>query len=219
MPFPQRLLTDGEEVVLELHPHWVVLVKPFVWTVLVLAATVGIVVRWPHGPIAVLYVLLAILAVNVLWLLARVLRRQSTNIVITTTRLIRRTGILGRSGLELRLERINELSYRQTLIGRLVGEGRIEAETGGESGVVVFEHVAHPASVQSLVTEQISMARRRMGWAMGGPGGPLGASSQAGGPTGRTVADQLVDLDELRQRGILTDAEFEDKKRDLLGRI
>jgi uncharacterized membrane protein YdbT with pleckstrin-like domain len=211
MGLPRRLLTSDEEIILQLRPHWVVLTTPIFFILLGVAVGVTAVVRFPHAPIILGDILLALIGVAVLWLGVRLVRRQTTSVVITTTRLIRRSGILGRTGLEVRLDRVNELTYHQTLIGRLLREGWLEVETGGEAGVVIFDYLPHPDAVQSVVTEQVSAVRRQLG---GLPRNPLVPSA-----TGRTVADQLVELDGLRQRGILSDEEFAAKKRDLLDRM
>jgi hypothetical protein len=39
VPFPRRLLTEGEEIVLDLRPHWIALVKPILWTVVIGSVT------------------------------------------------------------------------------------------------------------------------------------------------------------------------------------
>ncbi|MDH3754637.1 MAG: SHOCT domain-containing protein, partial [Acidimicrobiia bacterium] len=43
------------------------------------------------------------------------------------------------------------------------------------------------------------------------------AASGARDPQPASIAEQIAQFDELRQRGLLTDEEFESKKRDLLG--
>jgi hypothetical protein len=137
--------------------------------------------------------------------------------------------VLSRQGVEIRLDRINELSYRQTLLERIVRTGSLVLEVGGETGVVLFNHLPQPAAVQSLVTEQIDNLRRGV-WQ--GPAVQPGASAPASvatyqapvpmppppapAPVGPTVADRLVQLDDLRQRGILSESEFQAKKMELL---
>jgi hypothetical protein len=48
---------------------------------------------------------------------------------------------------------------------------------------------------------------------------PVPAAAGAGEPTAVSVHRQLVEIDDLRRRGILTDAEFEQKKAELLSRL
>ena len=191
---------------------------------------------------------------------ARLVRWFATNLVVTTTRIVQRSGVLSRNGFELRLERINQLSYHQTLVGRMFRTGELLVEMGGDTGVVVFDHVPRPAAVQSVITEQINAVHRRpapqpdsewdrspwdqerstkglsgdepprgragTGRAIAGDHAddtpflrewPRATTARYGGEP--TVADRLVQLDELRRRGILTDAEFAAKKAELLDRL
>jgi membrane protein YdbS with pleckstrin-like domain len=243
--FPRRLLTEGEEVVVELRPHWAFLGWPLVAAVAALVLFVGLdVVAFPHAPVGVRYVLLAVLAVALVWLAGRTLRWVTTSLVLTTTRLLERSGVLGRRALEIRLERINELSYHQSLPGRVARTGELMIETGGESGDIMFEHVPRPSALQSLITEQISAfhENRRIRFGASpvptdGPGAPYhedtpptgGPPVTAAGPAadpgpGRagaapTVADRLMQLGELRRRGIVSAAEFEAKKAELLEQL
>lgn len=244
MAFPRRLLTEGEEVVVELRPHWAFLGWPLVAGMAALGLTIGISVAFPHAPAGFGYVVLGVLAVAVLWLAGRVLRWITTSLVLTTARLVERSGVLGRRALELRLERINELSYHQSLPARLVRTGELTVETGGESGDITFEHVPRPAAFQSLITEQISAyhENRRTRFdsptdRANGPGAPQHADTPphggtavplasppvgpAAGPAGGppSVADRLMQLDELRRRGVVSTAEFDAKKAELLEQL
>jgi hypothetical protein len=246
MAYPRRLLTEGEDVVVELRPQWAFLGWPLVAAIAAAVLVVGVDIAF-HPPKALLYVLFGVLAVALLWLAGRVLRWITTSLVLTTTRLIERSGVFARRALELRLERINELRYHQSLPGRIFRTGELMVETGGESGDVMFEHVPRPAAFQSLITEQISAfhENRRIRFAppsdSEGPGAPehadtpphglppaptapapVGTGSTGPGPTGTgtpSVADRLMQLGELRRRGIVSAAEFEAKKAELLKQL
>ncbi|HVC70393.1 MAG TPA: PH domain-containing protein [Acidimicrobiales bacterium] len=245
MTFPRKLLTDGEDVVVDLRPHWAFLGWPLVATVATVLVAIGLEAAVTNLPSPLLYVLLAAIGLTVLWLAGRVLRWVTTSLVLTTMRIIERSGVFARRALEIRLERINELSYHQSLAARLGRTGEVMVEMGGETGVVMFEHVPRPAAFQSLITEQMSAlqyGRPATGPAVSpGPAGPgsraedrphsLGDSTP---PTGApvvsattaqqraaepTVADRLTQLSELRRRGVVTEAEFEAKKAQLLEQL
>lgn len=227
MPFPTRLLASNEEVVLEVHPHWCYLGWPLVSTGAAVAISVALVVAVPSAPVQLVYVLLALVGVCALWLLGRFLRRATTTIVVTTARVVRRSGVLSRTSLEIRLERINELSCHQSVGGRVLGSGEVMVEVGGETGVVVFDHVPQPQVVQSVMSDQVS------GWhrAANHPGfqprtvrsgesdtPPTGTDSQASPSAGvaASAGDRLLQLDQLRKRGIVSEAEYEMKRQQLL---
>jgi len=150
--------------------------------------------------------------------------------VVTTARVVRRTGVLSRSSLEVRLERINELSSHQSIGGRILGSGEVLVEVGGETGVVVLDHVPRPAIVQSVISEQVSNWHRRSAVPaygeraayrdprLGGrdtpPAGTQRTAADAG--SGPSPAQRLVQLDELRRRGLLTEPEYEVKRQQVL---
>lgn len=241
MPFPRRLLTEDEEIVVELRPHWAFLGWPMVVAGAAVILAIAVVASFPNAPVGVLYALLALVTGAALWLAGRLVRWFATSLVVTTSRIVQRSGVFSRSGLELRLERVNQLSYRQSIPGRLFHTGELHVEMGGETGVVVFDHVPRPAAVLSVITEQIDAVHRRAGapfskrpeGSWDGPGPwheqdlgvtgdtpPSGVARVSSSPEGHaSVADRLVQLDELRRRGIVTDAEFASKKADLLDRL
>ena len=161
MPFPRRLLTEDEEVVVEIRPHWAFLGRPLVVAVGVVALSIAVMVVFSNAPPAVLYMLLVLVACSALWLVGRLVRWFATSLVVTTTRIVQRSGVFGRTGLELRLERVNQLSYHQSISDRILRTGELHVEMGGETGVVVFDRVPRPAAVQSIITEQIDALRHR----------------------------------------------------------
>jgi len=232
MPFPRRLLTEDEEVVVELRPHWAFLGWPLVSAVGAVALAIAVLVVFSHAPAGVMYVLLVLVGGTAMWLAARLVRWFATTLVVTNTRIVQRSGVLSRNGFELRLERVNQLSYHQTIVDRIFRTGELHVEMGGETGVVIFDHVPRPAAVQSVITEQINALHHRHGaasdstWEVDPGPGPTGDTPPAGTPRVArppfgegSVAGRLVELDELRRRGILTEAEFASKKAELLDRL
>jgi hypothetical protein len=242
--FPRKLLTEGEDVVVDLRPHWAFLGWPLVATLAAVILAIAVEITFSNTPSGVLYVLLAAIGLTGLWLAGRVLRWMTTSLVLTTMRIVERSGVFSRRALEIRLERINELSYHQSLAARLGRTGEVMVEMGGETGVVIFEHVPRPAAFQSLITEQMSAlpnGRRAAGpppqTAPGAAVGqiwpadetpPSGAPVVSGTAAGRSaaatgpepsVADRLTQLSELRRRGVVTEAEFEAKKAQLLEQL
>lgn len=160
MPFPRRLLNDDEVVIVDLRPHWWVLAGPASLLALSLAVAVTVSIVVPgvaHDP-----VLIASLVV-VLVVLARFIRRYarwgSTNMVLTTERLVVRTGVFAKAGREIPLERIEEITYRQSLFERMIGAGDLLVESGGERGPQVLRMVPRPVHVQQAIHRQVAHAR------------------------------------------------------------
>ena len=160
MPFPRRLLNDHEEVVLDLHPHWWALSGPALALAACLAAAVvaSVAVHGAaHDPVVI--ALLVVVLVALWWFVRRYLRWATTNFVLTTDRLIFRSGVLARHGRELPLERVEDVSFHQTLFERLLGAGDLLVESGGERGQQVFSRIPRPARVQNEIWRQVSKDR------------------------------------------------------------
>ena len=156
MPFPRRLLNDDEEVVLDLHPHWWTLAAPSVALALALAAAIAASVR-VHGTVhdPVVIALLMVVLAALVWFVRRYLRWATTNFVVTTDRLIFRSGVLAKHGRELPLQRVNDITFHQSLFERMLGAGDLMVESGGERGQQTFSRIPHPADVQNEIYRQM----------------------------------------------------------------
>lgn len=248
--FASDLLTDDEELLAEMRPHPALLMPPVAVLVAAIAAAVAIAVHFPGAPVAVAWVLAAMILLPALWTLARLLQWRAARFVVTSSRLIHRRGVLRHDVVQLRLHRVAEVHLRQTLRGRLIGYGQLVFEVAGGDGPLVVEDVRRPRGLLRLITAQLDrldVARRPPAFAetpdprtattngqwgapppratkrrLGDtpPRGVLTArSTAASAPSGTSVPEQLVALDELRRRGIITDAEFAGKKAELLSRL
>ncbi|MGB8859034.1 MAG: PH domain-containing protein [Ilumatobacteraceae bacterium] len=208
MPFPKKNLNSNETIALDMHPHWWYFAEPafallgsIVIGIIVLTQTdSGTTARKAAGIAAV-----ALLVITALWLIGRYLKWLTTNFVITSQRLIFRQGVVAKSGIEIPLERVNNVNFNQSVFERMLGAGDLLIESGGEDGQQRFTDIRHPDKVQNLVHAQVeSLIQRRAGYA------------HAGGTTGGDVAEQLERLEGMLTRGTLTQEEFDAQKRKLL---
>jgi membrane protein YdbS with pleckstrin-like domain len=206
MPFPARLLTDGEEVVVDVRPHWWYLAGPVLVLGLVIIGAISAAVL--AAPSWLDWVAIAALALAAVWLVGRYIRWASTSLVVTNHRLISRTGVLVRSSREIPLLALTDISYRQNLLERIIGAGDVLLESAGREGREVFPDLPRPARIQQAIVVQMDQARRQ------GSGG-----SGSGGPAAWLIPAQIEHLDVLRRRGVITDAEFQAKKTELLDRL
>ena len=144
MAFPDDILTDDEEVVLHLHPHWGSLVVPVLAGVVALAATVLGVFFIPTGflqkPAQYLVLLLGIAAIGYFSVLPW-LRWITTHYVVTTARLIIRDGITDRRRRDIPLVWLRNVSIDQSLAGRLLGSGTLLIDSAGDRGRILLADV------------------------------------------------------------------------------
>ncbi len=219
MPYPKKLLNEGEDVALDLRPHWWFFSKHiasgiplFVVVVLILSQTHDTTRKW-------LFLLWAIVAVVWAgWLGLKYLEWNFTHFVVTDDRVIYRTGVLAKRGVEIPMERINNINFHQGIFERFIGAGDLDIESAGKDGQSHFDDVWHPDGVQQELYRQMEAnAKKRASW--GNPAPPVAPASAAAAAAAPTVPEQLNQLADLRDRGVITAAEFETKKAQLLERM
>jgi uncharacterized membrane protein YdbT with pleckstrin-like domain len=150
MAYPSRLLLDGERVVLELHPHGKRLVVPVLALLLVLAATGYLLAVAGDGRLQVVVAAFAALLVG-RFSLVPFLRWRGTLFVVTDRRVVLRSGVLSRSGRDVLLSRINDITFSHSLVERLLGCGTLVVDAAGERGEVVLTAVPGVEQVQRTV--------------------------------------------------------------------
>jgi uncharacterized membrane protein YdbT with pleckstrin-like domain len=211
--FPKKLLNDGEEVVLDLRPHWIYMAEPT--AALVGSILLGVIVLVSAGDGAVWSVVKVMVALVVLfclgWFGIRYAKWSNTNFVVTTDRVIHRVGVISKHGIEIPLERINTVFFNQSVFERLLGAGDLGIESAGERGAETFEDVRKPAIVQNEIYRQMEANSSRLYG-----GGRHNAPTQQ---QGLSIPEQVEKLDELRKRGVISEQEFAAKKADLLNRM
>jgi len=215
MPFPRRLLNDGEEITLDLRPHWWFFANHIFTGVPLLVALV-LIHGGTHGDVRrVLYWIWGLLAlVWAGWLGIQYLKWNFTHFVITTDRVLYRTGVLSKKGVEIPLERVSNINFRQSIWERAIGAGDLNIESAGRDGQSTFNDVRHPEAVQQELYKQMELnARKRAGW------NQVPAAPAAPSAPGPSIPEQLEQLAGLRDRGVISAQEFEAKKAQLLERM
>lgn len=230
MAFPKHLLNAGEDIAVDFNPHW--------WYFWEAAATgLGVIVLAflafkPDGTFGDILTYAWYVAV-VVWLGSttwRWLTWRTTHFVVTSDRLIFRSGVFSRTGREIPLERINDITFNQTLFERMLGAGDLVIESAGTQGQQKFSDIPNPEFVQAEIYRQIEGNAKKtaeyskidpalIAQAMAAPPPTGPAPTPPPGVPGESVTDQLSKLAELRDKGVITQADFEAKKAELLGRI
>ncbi len=158
-------LSEGEHLVLKLHQHWKTVLMPL----LILAATV----------VALLVLLLAVpsvrdaaagrlalgavaLVVVIVFVAVPLLRWRTTSYELTNRRLRLRAGVLTRTGRDFPLTRISDVSFKQGLLDRLLGCGRLVVESPGEHGQLVLTEIPSVQHVQATLFQLVEDEQARL---------------------------------------------------------
>ena len=191
---------------MNVRPHWWFFSRQL--AALIVASLVGGVALWLDLGEITYWAAGIVLLLALAWFFFRYLVWATTHFLVTTDRLITRNGVLNRSGVEIPLERVNTVFFRQTLFERLLGSGDLVVESASEQGAQKFTDIKKPLAVQNEIYQQMEANENRKFDRVGSPA--TSASS---------IPDQIEELDKLRQKGVVSDKEFEQKKSELLKRM
>ncbi len=219
-PYPEKLINEGETLVLDLKPHWW-----FFWKHIASGAGILVVViLWLSfgSAKALSYPIAIAIVVYVGFVVVKYLGWTYTHFVLTDRRVVARSGIVSKQGTEIPLDRVNNIDFSQKIFERLIGAGDLSIESAGRDGQSHFENVRHPDMVQQEIYRQMEVnSRRQATWqadaiASANPGMQSARPPTAAAPD---VADQIAKLATLRDQGAITTEEFERKKAELLDRM
>jgi len=217
VPYPEDSLHPNEDLVLDLHPHWWFIAKSVI--VVVAAVIFGVVVLAIGLPDPVKVLAALVVLGSLVWFLDRYARWVTIHFVLTSDRVIYRSGLVAKRGIEIPLENINAIHFEQRVFERLLGLGDLKIDSASIQGFSVFDDIQHPDKVQNEIYLQMEANDQRRFRGMPGnqPGAPGAPAAPA--PPVLSVPEQLEKLSELRDRGVITDEEFQAKKTELLGRM
>jgi uncharacterized membrane protein YdbT with pleckstrin-like domain len=200
--FPRKLLNTGEDVVVDLRPHWWFFAGP---AGLLAVTVVGLVVAAAADAPGLVRLVLGCVALAALgWFAGRYTRWATTNFAVTTDRIIFRHGVVAKQGIEIPLERVNTIFFHQSIWERMIGTGDLVIESAGEKGSEPFTDIRKPSRVQNEIYRLMEENATR---------------TASGGQRDLSIPEQIDRLDDLRRRGVISDAEFQAKKTQLLDRM
>ncbi|HUZ00889.1 MAG TPA: PH domain-containing protein [Thermomicrobiaceae bacterium] len=203
MAYIDGLLGDGERVLVMERRDPLFLVGHVAPLVIVAAALLGVggwLAASQTRPGGAVVMALAIVPVAVaLW---RFLWWQREQYFITNFRIMQIEGIVSKRVLDSSLEMVNDIQLKQSLFGRIFDYGDLEILTASDVGVNLLHTISQPFKFKRAIID----ARTRMSSGHDGPGGPSDAAMRL-----------LAALNDLRDSGMLSDAEYQAKRAQLMG--
>jgi uncharacterized membrane protein YdbT with pleckstrin-like domain len=224
MPYPTNLLNRGEEVALDLRPHWWFFGRQIL-TGIPLLIVVILLLNLDSGwfKTGASWVVVALVVAWAVWLGLKYLSWARTYFVVTNQRVIYRTGVVARKGAEIPLDRITNINFGQRMFERIIGAGNLEIQSAGEQGTTSFDFVRHPDGVQQEIYRQMDAREHRQSSTDANAVGDavakaIGDPPHAAAPSA-SVPEQIEQLARLRDAGHITPEEYDAKKAELLGRM
>jgi membrane protein YdbS with pleckstrin-like domain len=216
MGYLESLMGEKEKIALKERQHWLVIVPKLVlWgavALLVLLVTAVLSVATPLDGVAL--VLLLALVVPFWRMMVDLLNWWNEQYVITNRRVIQLEGTINKHSIDSSLEKVNDVVLEQSAMGRMLNYGDVQILTASEMGVNLFRRIARPVRFK---TEMLNQKE-----ALGDLGAFEGRARRVlaeEAPSKGDIPELIAELDELRKRGIITDEEFQDKKKALLAKL
>lgn len=214
----EGMMGDNERVVFITRKHLIVIIRTLLWTsiaAILIVIGAGIAASLTAPTLGGLGGFLGLLAIIPLAQLAVVMVKWlNEQYVVTNRRVVRVEGFINKHVADSSLEKVNDVVMVQTWLGRLLDYGNVDIITGSDVGVNHFEQIARPVAFKREMMNQKE--------AMGNLESVHAKEERilkSEAPGAGDIPELIAELDELRQKGVLTEAEFAAKKDELLRRI
>jgi uncharacterized membrane protein YdbT with pleckstrin-like domain len=209
----ESMLGEREQILYSARQHWFLLVSSiFLEIILILiflAATVTVALLIPPYALIAVVVGFALMLIPIATMTRDILSWSNHQYIITNRRVVQLAGIFDKTVTDSSLEKVNDIKMTQSAFGRMFDYGDIEILTASELGVNMFKRIEHPVRFKTAMLN----AKERL------ESGDRISEDLARPGAKPDLAVMLAQLDALRKQGILTEAEFEQKKSQVLDRM
>jgi uncharacterized membrane protein YdbT with pleckstrin-like domain len=162
MGYPAKLLGAGEQVEFEMKPHWRALMVPFVW--LLGEIFIGVALWFYIDVSFVRWVIFIVCAVIfVVFAVRPFLYWLTTDYVFTNRRIIVRGGFIARSGRDMPLSKVNNVSFDISVMGRILNYGKLTVDSASDEALVINDvpSVEHIQREVNRLHEEDDLRRRK----------------------------------------------------------
>lgn len=160
-------LLPGENLIVKDHPHWITVAGSLILpAVLVIAVAILDLTLLSPNMQAGIYVphlrtflSLGVVALALLWLIVVWISWQSITYTLTDQRITIEKGVFSRQEKIIPIDRVQDCTTHLSLIGRVLGYGRVEVDAAGAQGAEVLEYLPNPGSFRDQVFVQSEKRR------------------------------------------------------------
>ena len=205
--YMEEMLGENEQILLRARKHWSVLFGNIALEIVLIAVLIVAiiallpVVAFPVAPLGVFLVLVPLVG-----MVRDFLVWYNRQYIVTNRRVIQTAGVFSKDVVDSSLEKVNDVKLSQSFWGRLFDYGDIEILTASEVGANVFRSLGQPIKFKTVMLN----AKERLGF------DEMGA--QAVQAT-NDIPFLIASLDDLRKKGVISEAEFQQKKTELLSKM
>jgi uncharacterized membrane protein YdbT with pleckstrin-like domain len=205
----ESLVGENEKIILIDRQHIFILIRAiFLEIVLfafILAAGIIITVLFQQTlKLFPIVVALVLCLVPFLGALRDIMIWYNREYIVTNRRVIQISGVFNKDVTDSSLDKVNDVKMDQTVLGRLFDYGDIEILTASELGANLFRHIGKPIRFKTAMLN----AKEELEHGRAEPA-----------KEGADIPSQIYRLDQLRQKGVISEEEFQMKKKELLAKL
>jgi uncharacterized membrane protein YdbT with pleckstrin-like domain len=218
MPKNSIDLMPGEKMILYSNPHWWYFWKEVAASFGLLGLLLLMVV-FGDGVIndTIKFISVVVFVVIVVATIYAFIGWKTTRFAITDQRVAYQSGIIQRRGVSIPLNRVNNVNFTQSFIARALNNGIVTIESAGETGDSVFENIPDPEKVRTLIFQQVEADEQADSDRNAASLAKAMQQHIAPPPTaGPSAQERLKALDDLRAQGLVNDAEYDLKRKQIL---
>ena len=153
----ERGLAPDEKLLINRHTHWKTLINLVLIALLATAAAVALIYYTDLGTIFDIVVGVLWAAALVWFLVAPLVRWGTTIFAVTDRRVMYRTGVFNKSGIDIPIARINSVQFRHDFIDRMFGAGTLIIESASDEPLE-FNDIPRVQQVHSLLYDELNDA-------------------------------------------------------------
>jgi hypothetical protein len=210
----ESLLGEREKIVLTARQHWFILIGSIILEIililLIFGATITAAIYFPAYIGIIIAVGFAVLLIPVVTMTIDTLNWTNRLIIVTSRRVIQISGVFNKNVIDSSLEKVNDIHMSQSALGRMFDYGDIEILTGSELGANLFKRIESPVRFKIALLN----AKSELEGYSEDLRPAIAPLQQLTG-----VEALIIQLDNLRQQGLLSEEEFQEKKKQVLDRV
>jgi len=142
-------LRADEKLLFETRKHWFFLIIPFFIAVTLIFLSIFLYLRLEEAKSW--YLLLPVLAFIYFWY--RYYSWKNDLWAVTDNRVIDESGVFTINSKESPIDKINNVSYHQSIWGRIMGFGTVQIQTAAEFGETTYKNISHPKKLKEALSK------------------------------------------------------------------
>lgn len=189
----KTLLKSNEHIELEVKQHFIVLIVPAIISIIILITGIALFKK-------VSTVSFFLIIISIVYFIYKIMQRKNNLWAVTNLRIIDEKGVFTLNSKESPLDKINNISYSESILGRILGYGNVQIQTAGEAGITTYRNVEKPRLLKDTMFRMQEEYK----------------SYFFHQKDNISTSDEIEKLYNLMQKGIITKVEFEERKTKIL---